>query len=100
MTPSTNSSASVVVEAQQAKSLKKREQLPRYAAALWLHLRRPVEVLVLCREQDVADWYLPPICTSLRGYTFIPFAVGPRMIQRLSIRYEWPQTRRSQPCRS
>jgi hypothetical protein len=24
-----------------------------------LHLHRPVEVLVICREQDVADWYDP-----------------------------------------
>jgi hypothetical protein len=74
----------VVVEAQQAKSLKKREQLPRYAAAFWLQLRRPVEVLVICREQDVADWYMLPMRTSLRGYTFVPFTVGPRTIPAIN----------------
>jgi hypothetical protein len=49
-----------IVEAQQDKKEAKRDQLARYAAALWLLLRRPVDVLMICPDH-VADWYARPI---------------------------------------
>lgn len=70
----------VIVEAQQDKNESKVRQLPRYAAALWLQIRKPVEILVLCREQGVADWYARPISLGLRGCSCLPVVVGPREI--------------------
>lgn len=74
----------VIVEAQQEKNEAKVRQLPRYAAALWLQIRKPVEILVLCREQDVADWYARPIPLGLRGCSCLPVAVGPHEIPAIT----------------
>lgn len=57
-----------VIEAQQEKTEAKRQQLARYAAALWLMVRCPVDVLVICRSQAAARWYARPVVTSLPGY--------------------------------
>jgi hypothetical protein len=73
-----------IVEAQQSKEEAKRQQLPRYAAALWLLIRRPVDVLVICPDQATADWYSRPIWTTLPGYTLHPRAVGPAQVPRIT----------------
>jgi len=73
-----------VVEAQQEKDEAKREQLPRYAAALWLLLRCHVDVLVICPHQATADWYARPIPTTLPEYTLYPRAIGPSQVPALT----------------
>ncbi|MCW2911996.1 MAG: hypothetical protein JWN52_64, partial [Actinomycetia bacterium] len=59
----------IIVEIQQDKNDRKRAQLARYAAQLWLLLRRPVSVLVICPDQAVAQFFAEPLDTDLPGYT-------------------------------
>lgn len=73
-----------IVEAQQARDESKRQQLPRYAAAFWLLIRRPVDVLIVCPDQITADWYAQPIRTTLPGYTLQPRAVGPAQVPAIT----------------
>lgn len=73
-----------IVEAQQVREGSKRHQLARYAAALWLLIRRPVDVLVVCPDQVTADWYAQPVPTTLSGYTFRPRAVGPAQVSAIT----------------
>jgi hypothetical protein len=69
-----------IVEAQQSMNAAKLQQLPRYAAALWLLLRRRVDVLMICPEDQIAAWYAKVIPTSLPGYTFRPVVIGPAQV--------------------
>jgi hypothetical protein len=69
-----------IVEIQQDKIEEKAEKLARYAAALWLLIRCPVDVLVVCPDQAVADFYARPVRTSLPGYVLTPRAVGPAQV--------------------
>lgn len=78
--PSRDPVHGTIVEAQQTRDEAKRRQLPRYAAALWLLIRRPVDVLVVCPDQVTADWYAQPIEATLPGYTLYPRAVGPEQV--------------------
>lgn len=67
----------IIVEAQQERLDKKRAQLPRYAAALWLERECPVNVLVICPDEATAAWYAQPIPTTIPGFTFLPRALHP-----------------------
>ncbi len=69
-----------IVEVQLTRSENKRQQLARYAAALWQMIRCPVDVLVICPDQAVADFYARPIATSLPGYRLTPRTVGPQQV--------------------
>jgi hypothetical protein len=73
-----------IVEAQRERVEAKRQQLARYAAALWLIVRCPVDVLVICPDQVTADWYARPIETSLPGYLLVPRGLGPRQVPVLT----------------
>jgi hypothetical protein len=55
-------------------------QFPRYAAALWLLLRCPVDVLVVCPDDKTARWYTRSIETNLRGYTHYLIALHPSQV--------------------
>jgi hypothetical protein len=57
----------IIVEIQQRKTDAKRRQVPRYAAALWLLLKCPVTVLVVCPDPKAAAWYGESIRTDLPG---------------------------------
>ena len=70
----------IIVEAQQDRLDKKRAQLPRYAAALWLERECPVNVLVICPDEATAAWYAQPIPTTVPGYTFQPRALYPSRV--------------------
>ncbi|MET9338270.1 hypothetical protein [Nonomuraea sp. NPDC003804] len=70
----------IVIEIQQAINEDKRETWPRYAAALWLRLRRPVTVLAVCPDPKVAAWAAKPIATGLPGFTLTPRVLGPEAI--------------------
>ncbi|MCO6011065.1 hypothetical protein NE236_39530 [Actinoallomurus purpureus] len=67
----------IIMEVQQEKTESKRRQLPRYAAQLWLMLRRPVTVLCVCPDPDAAAYYAEPIATELPGYVFRAVVLGP-----------------------
>ncbi|MCD0449544.1 hypothetical protein LO762_10120 [Actinocorallia sp. API 0066] len=67
----------VIVEIQQTRIAAKRTQLARYAASMWLQIRRPVHVLLFAPDDKTADYYAAPISTSLPGYTFHAHSVGP-----------------------
>jgi hypothetical protein len=73
-----------IVEAQQVKDEGKLDQLARYAAALWLLIRRRVDVLVICPSQETADWYARPVRTMLPGYTFSARTVGPAQVPEIT----------------
>jgi hypothetical protein len=70
----------IIVEAQQECLDKKRAQLPRYAAALWLERECPVNVLVICPDKATAAWYAQPIPTTVPGFTFLPRALHPERV--------------------
>ncbi|KAB2348621.1 hypothetical protein F8566_17190 [Actinomadura rudentiformis] len=70
----------IIVEFQQVWDARKRDQLPRYAAALWLKLQRPVSLLVICPKAGVATRYAEPIHTKLPGYVCHPLVLGPAQI--------------------
>jgi hypothetical protein len=74
----------IIVEIEQARREEKRRQLPRYAAALWLHLRHRVDVLLVCPDAKVADFYTEPIVTELPGYRFQAVVMGPGDIPAIS----------------
>jgi len=74
-----------IVEVQLARTGAKAEQLARYAAALWLLIRCPVDVLVVCPEQAVADFCSRPVATSLPGYVLTPRVVGPAQVPALTV---------------
>jgi len=82
--PATGPVHGTIVEVQQDKTGQKAEQLARYAVALWLVIRCPVDVLVVCPDQKVADYYAHPIATSLPGYVLTPRVVGPAQVPVLA----------------
>jgi hypothetical protein len=78
----------VILEMQQAASKRKLRQWPRYAAAQWLRHDCPVDLLVICPDQKVAEWYAKPIVTSLHGYTHWPYILMPMQVPALTHPYE------------
>jgi hypothetical protein len=74
----------IIVEIQQRGSESKRRQLPRYAASLWLMLRCPVTVLVVCPSVAAATWFRDPVETGLPGYVFRAAVLGPEEIPVLT----------------
>jgi len=73
----------VILEMQQAKDDDKLRQWPRYAAVKWLRHECPVDLLVICPDEEVAAWYAKPIPTSLRGYTHWPHILMPAQVPAL-----------------
>jgi hypothetical protein len=74
----------IVVEAQREPTERKRRQLPRYAAALWLEHECAVDVLVLCPDEATSEWYAEPIPTLVPGFTFLPTALHPRRVPAIT----------------
>jgi hypothetical protein len=70
----------IIVEVQQAKDPRKHQDMARYAAALWLLLRCPVDVLVIAPSERVASFYAKPVITTLPGYIPTPRALWPDMV--------------------
>jgi hypothetical protein len=79
-----NPSFVLIVEIQRAKEEGKLRQWPRYAAAKWLRHECPVEVLVVCPEAEVAEWYARPISTRLPGYTHQPRILMPSQVPAMA----------------
>jgi hypothetical protein len=74
----------VILEMQQAQKKSKLGQWPRYAAAQWLRHNCPVELVVICPDNKVAEWYANPIPTSLRGYTHWPHILMPSQVPAMA----------------
>jgi hypothetical protein len=82
--PARNPARGIIVEIQQDKRESKRRQWPRYAAALWLQHECPVDVLVICPDEETARWYAEPIRTTLDGYTHRPKVLLPGRVPAIS----------------
>jgi hypothetical protein len=67
----------VVVEVQRRVDKKKRRSWPAYVTTLHARLGCPVDLLVVCPHQKVADWAAEPITISLSPSTIHPLALGP-----------------------
>jgi hypothetical protein len=78
--PERDPARAVIVEVQGQPNQAKLKQLPRYAAALWLLLRCPVDVLVVCPNDQTAAWYARPVPTNLRVYTHYPIVLRPSQV--------------------
>jgi hypothetical protein len=74
----------IIVEAQQGRRPEKLDAIARYAAALWLMLRCPVDVLVICPDAETATWYGRPITTTLTGYMPCPRALHPDLVPAIT----------------
>lgn len=70
----------VIVEAQKRTLRDKPPQWARYAAQLWIFLRCPVDVLVICPDAKSAFWYDRPFPTTLPGYTHRPIVLPPSVV--------------------
>jgi hypothetical protein len=69
--------AAVVVEVQRRVDKKKRRSWPAYVTTLHARLGCPVDLLVVCPDQKVADWAAEPIDISLSPSVIHPLAFGP-----------------------
>ena len=70
----------VIVEAQKRTLSDKPPQWARYAAQLWIFLRCPVDVLVICPDAKSAFWYARSFPTTLPGYTHRPIVLPPSAV--------------------
>jgi hypothetical protein len=62
---------------QRSVDKKKRRSWPAYVATLHARLGCPVDLLVVCPDQKVADWAATPIDISLSPSIIHPLAFGP-----------------------
>jgi len=67
----------IIVEAQKRSFKDKPPQWARYAAQLWMFLKCPVDVLVICPDGKSAFFYRQPVITSLPGYVHCPIVLLP-----------------------
>jgi hypothetical protein len=74
----------VIVEAQKRTLRDKPPQWARYAAQLWIFLRCPVDVLVICPDAKSAFWYARPVPTTLPGYTHQPIVLPPSAVPSIT----------------
>ena len=74
----------VIVEAQKRTFSDKPSQWARYAAQLWIFLRCPVDVLVICPDAKSAFWYARPVPTTLPGYTHLPIVLPPSAVPAIT----------------
>ncbi|ROO88289.1 hypothetical protein EDD29_5952 [Actinocorallia herbida] len=70
----------IIIEVQQNRVESKRMQLARYAASMWLQIRRPVHVMVFTSDDKTAGYYATPVQTDLPGYTFTAHSIGPATV--------------------
>ncbi len=74
----------VIVEAQKRTLHDKPPQWARYAAQLWIFLRCPVDVLVICPDAKSAFSYAHPVPTTLPGYTHLPIILPPGAVPTIT----------------
>jgi hypothetical protein len=74
----------VIVEAQKRTFADKPKQWARYAAQLWIFLRCPVDVLVICPDAKSAFWYARSFPTTLPGYTHRPIVLFPSAVPSIT----------------
>jgi hypothetical protein len=69
--------SAVVVEVQRRVDKSKRRSWPAYVTTLHARLGCPVDLLVVCPDQKVAEWAAKPIDISLSPSIIHPLAFGP-----------------------
>jgi hypothetical protein len=74
----------VIIEAQKRTLRDKPPQWARYAAQLWIFLRCPVDVLVICPDAKSAFSYARPVPTTLPGYTHLPIVLLPSAVPAIT----------------
>ena len=74
----------VIVEAQKRTLSDKPLQWARYAAQLWIFLRCPVDVLVICPDAKSAFWYARSFPTTLPGYIHRPIVLPPSAVPSIT----------------
>ena len=74
--------AGIIVENQLRRSERKRYTWPHYAAALRSRIERPVYLLILCPDDDIAAWAGTPISLGFGAVT--PIALGPGRIPAIT----------------
>jgi hypothetical protein len=73
----------IVLEFRDDKDDSRRRQWPHDVMAIWLHHECPVDLLVICPNEEVARWYAEPITTTMPGYTCHPRAVSLSRLEAL-----------------
>lgn len=73
----------IILEFQEKKDDRSRRQWPHNVMAVWLHHDCPVDLLVICPDDETARWCGAPIRTTLRGYTCHPRAVSLSRLEAL-----------------
>jgi hypothetical protein len=66
----------IIVEFREQRDDRDRRRWPHDVMAIWLRHGCPVDLLVICPDEETARWYGEPIATTLRGYTCHPRAVS------------------------
>ncbi|HVT66124.1 MAG TPA: hypothetical protein VHF26_00135 [Trebonia sp.] len=74
----------VMVEAEKRTLRDRPRQWARCAAELWIFLRCPVDVLVVCPDAKSAFWYARPVPTTLPGYTLRPVVLSPSAVPAMT----------------
>jgi hypothetical protein len=76
----------IILEFQEDKDDGKRRQWPHDVMAVWLHHECPVDLLVVCPDDETARWCAEPISTNQPGYTCRPLAVSlPRVADLMAV---------------
>jgi hypothetical protein len=70
----------VIVEVQLDPKRRKRRSWPAYVATLHARLRCPVELLVICPSQRVANWCAKPVVIGNRCLVLTPVVLGPAQV--------------------
>jgi hypothetical protein len=73
----------IVLQFQDGKDDAIRQRWPRGVMAVWLHHGCPVDLLVICPDNETARWHAEPIDTTMPGYVCSPRAISATRLQAL-----------------
>jgi hypothetical protein len=73
----------IILEFREKREDDSRRRWPYDVMGVWLRHDCPVDLLVICPDDETARWYGEPIRTTLRGYTCHPRAVSLSRLQAL-----------------
>jgi hypothetical protein len=73
----------IILEFQEKRDDARRRRWPHDVMAVWLRHECPVDLLVICPDDETARWCGQPIRTTLRGYTCHPRAASLSRLEAL-----------------
>ena len=73
----------IILEFQENRDDGRRRRWPHDVLGVWLRHDCPVDLLVICPDDEIARWCGEPIKTTLRGYTCHPQAVALSRLEAL-----------------